>query len=252
MTPVLESRSLDPAEVEKFSKIAAEWWNPKGKFAVLHVFNPVRLAYIKEQVTARFARDPFARRPFEGLRFLDIGCGGGLLTEPMARLGAEITGVDPSEKNIGTARVHADEQDLTIDYRAATAEHLAEAGETFDVILNMEVIEHVADPEAFVATCAQLLKPNGLIFIATLNRTLKSFGLAIVGAEYVLGWLPKGTHQWEKFVTPEELETWLAAAGLKQLDRTGVTYNPFSGEWRRARDLDVNYMLVAQKLSVAS
>jgi len=247
MTPVLDARSLDPAEVEKFSKIAAEWWNPKGKFAVLHVFNPVRLAYIKEQVTARFARDPYDRRPFQGLKFLDIGCGGGLLTEPMARLGAEITGVDPSDKNIATASVHAEEQDLAIDYRATTAEDLAERGESFDVILNMEVIEHVADPSAFVQTCARLLKPNGLIFIATLNRTLKSFGLAIVGAEYVLGWLPRGTHQWEKFITPDELEAWLIASGLKQLDRAGVTYNPFSGEWRRARDMDVNYMLVAQK-----
>lgn len=247
MTAALHSPSLDPAEVEKFSKIAAEWWNPKGKFAVLHVFNPVRLTYIKEQVTARFARDPFARRPFEGLSFLDIGCGGGLLTEPMARLGATITGIDPSEKNIATASVHASEQDLAIDYRAITAEALAEAGDTFDVILNMEVIEHVADAEAFVATCARLLKPGGLIFVATLNRTLKSFGLAIIGAEYVLGWLPKGTHQWEKFITPQELDTWLAASGLKPLDRTGVTYNPFSGEWRRARDMDVNYMLVAQK-----
>ena len=247
MTPVLDARSLDPAEVEKFSKIAAEWWNPKGKFAVLHVFNPVRLAYIKEQVTARFARDPYDRRPFQGLKFLDIGCGGGLLTEPMARLGAEITGVDPSEKNIATASVHAEEQELAIDYRATTAEALAERGESFDVILNMEVIEHVADPSAFVQTCARLLKPNGLIFIATLNRTLKSFGLAIVGAEYVLGWLPRGTHQWEKFITPVELDNWLTHNGLKQLDRTGVTYNPFSGEWRRARDMDVNYMLVAQK-----
>jgi len=247
MTPVLDARSLDPAEVEKFSKIAAEWWNPKGKFAVLHVFNPVRLAYIKEQVTARFARDPYDRRPFQGLRFLDIGCGGGLLTEPMARLGAEIIGVDPSEKNIATASVHAEEQDLAIDYRATTAEDLAERGESFDVILNMEVIEHVADPSAFVQTCARLLKPSGLIFIATLNRTLKSFGLAIVGAEYVLGWLPRGTHQWEKFIKPDELEAWLTASGLKQLDRTGVAYNPFSGEWRRARDMDVNYMLVAQK-----
>ena len=247
MTPVLDARSLDPAEVEKFSKIAAEWWNPTGKFAVLHVFNPVRLAYIKEQVTARFARDPYDRRPFQGLRFLDIGCGGGLLTEPMARLGAEITGVDPSEKNIATASVHAEEQDLAIDYRATTAEDLAERGESFDVILNMEVIEHVADPSAFVQTCARLLKPSGLIFIATLNRTLKSFGLAIVGAEYVLGWLPRGTHQWEKFIKPDELEAWLTASGLKQLDRTGVAYNPFSGEWRRARDMDVNYMLVAQK-----
>lgn len=247
MTTPSQAKSLDPAEVEKFSKIAAEWWNPKGKFAVLHVFNPVRLAYIKEQVTARFARDPFERRPFEGLRFLDIGCGGGLLTEPMARLGAEIVGVDPSEKNISTARVHADEQDLAIDYRAETAEDLAAKGETFDVILNMEVIEHVADPEAFVRTCSALLKPNGVIFIATLNRTLKSFGLAIVGAEYVLGWLPKGTHHWEKFITPEELEAWLQTSGLRQLDSTGVTFNPFKNEWRRARDMDVNYMLVAQK-----
>ena len=247
MSPVFDAKSLDPAEVEKFSRIAAEWWNPKGKFAVLHVFNPVRLAFIQEQVTARFARDPFARRPFEGLRFLDIGCGGGLLTEPMARLGAEITGVDPSEKNISTARVHADEQDLAIDYRAMTAEALAAKGETFDVILNMEVIEHVAEPRDFVQTCSELLKPNGLIFIATINRTLKSFGLAIVGAEYILGWLPKGTHQWEKFISPEELDAWLGASGLKPLDRTGVTYNPFSGEWRRARDLDVNYMLVAQR-----
>lgn len=247
MTPAPHAPSLDPAEVEKFSKIAAEWWNPKGKFAVLHVFNPVRLAYIKEQVAARFARDPFDRRPFEGLRFLDIGCGGGLLTEPMARLGAQITGIDPSEKNIATASVHASEQDLAIDYRAMTAEALAATGETFDVILNMEVIEHVAEPTAFVQTCARLLKPGGLLFVATLNRTLKSFGLAIIGAEYVLGWLPKGTHQWEKFITPDELEAWLTQSGLKQLDRTGVTYNPFSGEWRRARDMDVNYMLVAQK-----
>jgi 2-polyprenyl-6-hydroxyphenyl methylase/3-demethylubiquinone-9 3-methyltransferase len=247
MTPSFDAKSLDPAEVEKFSKIAAEWWNPKGKFGVLHVVNPVRLAYIKEQVTARFARDPFARRPFEGLRFLDIGCGGGLLTEPMARLGADITGIDPSQKNISTASVHAQEQDLAIDYRAITAEELASRGETYDVVLNMEVIEHVADQPAFVKTCAELLKPNGLIFVATLNRTLKSFGLAIVGAEYILGWLPRGTHQWERFVTPQELEGWLKANGLKQLDSAGVTYNPFSGTWRRARDMDVNYMLVAQK-----
>jgi 2-polyprenyl-6-hydroxyphenyl methylase/3-demethylubiquinone-9 3-methyltransferase len=247
MTPHSPSASLDPTEVEKFSRLAAEWWNPSGKFAVLHVFNPVRLAYIKEQVTARFARDPFARRPFSGLRFLDIGCGGGLLTEPMARLGAEITGIDPSPKNIETARVHAEEQELAIDYRAKTAEELAEAHESFDVVLNMEVIEHVADPKAFVATCAKLMRPGGLVFIATLNRTLKSFGLAIVGAEYILGWLPKGTHQWEKFITPDELDGWLRVAGLAPLDRAGVTYNPLSGEWRRSRDLDVNYMLVAQK-----
>ncbi len=239
--------SLDPAEVEKFSKIAAEWWNPKGKFGVLHVFNPVRLAWIKEQVCARFARDPLERQPFAGLRILDIGCGGGLLTEPMARLGATIVGVDPSEKNIKTASVHAAEQELEIDYRAATAEDLAAAGERFDVILNMEVIEHVADPSAFTATCAAMLKPEGLMFVATLNRTFKSFGLAIIGAEYVLGWLPKGTHQWEKFITPAELKGWMSGNGLKPVDESGVTYSPFKNQWRRSRDMDVNYMVLGVK-----
>jgi 2-polyprenyl-6-hydroxyphenyl methylase/3-demethylubiquinone-9 3-methyltransferase len=241
------ARSLDPAEVEKFSKIAAEWWNPKGKFGVLHVFNPVRLAWIKEQVCARFARDPLERQPFTGLRFLDIGCGGGLLTEPMARLGASIVGVDPSDKNIKTASVHAAEQELAIDYRAATAEDLAAAGEVFDVILNMEVIEHVADPQAFTATCAAMLKPGGLMFVATLNRTFKSFGLAIIGAEYVLGWLPKGTHQWEKFITPSELKGWMKDNGLKAVDESGVTYSPFRNEWRKSHDMDVNYMVLAEK-----
>ena len=239
--------SLDPSEVEKFSKIAAEWWNPKGKFGVLHVFNPVRLTYIKEQVCGRLSRDPLERRPFEGLRFLDIGCGGGLLTEPMARLGARITGVDPSGKNIKTATVHAAEMGLEIDYRAATAEDLAAAGETFDVILNMEVIEHVADPQAFTRTCCNLLKPGGLMFVATLNRTLKSFGLAIIGAEYLLGWLPKGTHQWEKFITPAELKGWLTENGVTVKDQSGVTYSPFTGEWRKSRDMDVNYMVVGER-----
>jgi 2-polyprenyl-6-hydroxyphenyl methylase/3-demethylubiquinone-9 3-methyltransferase len=239
--------SLDPSEVEKFSAMAAEWWNPNGKFGVLHVFNPVRLQLIKEQVTARLGRDPLERRPFEGLRFLDIGCGGGLLSEPMARLGAAVVGVDPSERNIKTASVHRDEMELEIDYRVGTAEDLAAAGERFDVILNMEVIEHVADPRAFTATCASMLKPGGLMFVATLNRTLKSFGLAIVGAEYVLRWLPKGTHQWEKFITPDELKSWLAENGLTVRQETGVTYNPFSRQWRVSRDMNVNYMFVAQK-----
>jgi len=239
--------SLDPAEVEKFSKLAAEWWNPRGKFGVLHVFNPVRLQYIKEQVCARFARDPFDRQPFAGLRFLDIGCGGGLLSEPMTRLGAQIVGVDPSDKNINTARVHAEEQELAIDYRVGTAEDLAAANEQFDVILNMEVIEHVADPQAFIRVCASMLKPNGVMFIATINRTLKSFGLAIIGAEYVLGWLPKGTHQWEKFITPEELKGWLGANGVAVKDESGVAYNPIKNEWRKSRDMGVNYMLVGQK-----
>ena len=243
----IAARSLDPSEVEKFSKMAAEWWNPQGKFGVLHVFNPVRLQFIKEQVCARMARDPLERRPFEGLRFLDIGCGGGLLTEPMARLGAEIVGVDPSERNIKTASVHAQEVGLEIDYRVGTAEDLAAAGERFDVILNMEVIEHVADPKAFAATTASMLKPGGLMFVATLNRTLKSFGLAIIGAEYVLGWLPKGTHQWEKFITPDELKGWLSDNGLSTKEETGVTYSPLSRQWRTSRDMAVNYMLVGQK-----
>jgi 2-polyprenyl-6-hydroxyphenyl methylase / 3-demethylubiquinone-9 3-methyltransferase len=239
--------SLDPAEVEKFSKMAAEWWNPAGKFGVLHKFNPVRLAYIKEQVCARLGLDPMLREPFKGLRFLDIGCGGGLLCEPMARLGASVVGVDPSEKNIKTASVHAAEQELEIDYRAGTAEDLAAAGEKFDVILNMEVIEHVANPQAFTATCVNLMKPSGLMFVATLNRTMKSFALAIVGAEYILGWLPKGTHEWEKFIKPDELKTWLTESGAATKAESGVTYHPIANEWRKAKDMDVNYMLVAQR-----
>jgi len=243
--PVLSS--LDPAEVEKFSKMAAEWWNPKGKFGVLHVFNPVRLAWIKEQVCARFGLDPMLREPFKGLRFLDIGCGGGLLCEPMARLGANVVGVDPSEKNIKTASVHAAEMELAIDYRVGKAEDLAEAGEKFDVILNMEVIEHVALPQFFVKNCCAMLKPSGLMFVATLNRTLKSFAFAIVGAEYVLGWLPKGTHEWEKFIKPEELKLWLEQNGTAVKAQSGVTYHPLANEWRRAKDMDVNYMVVAQR-----
>ncbi len=239
------THSIDPAEVEKFSKMAAEWWNPTGKFKTLHVFNPVRLAYIKEQVTARMARDPFAPEPFAGLRLLDIGCGGGLLSEPMARLGARVVGVDPSEKNIKTARVHAEEQALPIDYRVTTAEALATAGEKFDVILNMEVIEHVANPAAFAKSCLSMLNPGGLMFVATLNRTAKSFALAIVGVEYVLRWLPKGTHQWEKFITPEELKGWIAGAGAMTLTETGVTFHPIANEWRLSNDLSVNYMVVA-------
>jgi len=245
MSPATAAASVDLAEVEKFSSMAAEWWNPKGKFAVLHKFNPVRLAYIREHVTAHFARDPHQRRPFDGLKLLDIGCGGGLLCEPMARLGATVTGIDPAEKNIKTASVHAEEQSLDIHYRATTAEQLAADGEKFDVVLNMEVIEHVADPAAFAVTCASMLNPDGIMFVATLNRTLKSFGLAIIGAEYVLGWLPRGTHQWEKFITPEELTAWLAGGGLAVTDRSGIAYNPLNGEWRKVSDMDVNYMLVA-------
>ncbi len=239
--------TLDAAEVEKFSKLAAEWWNPKGRMGVLHKFNPTRLAWIKEQTCARLGLDPFAREPFKGLRFLDIGCGGGLLCEPMARLGATVVGVDPSEKNIRTAQVHATEVELAIDYRVGKAEDLAEAGEKFDVILNMEVIEHVGMPQFFVKSCCEMLKPGGLMFVATLNRTLKSFGLAIVGAEYVLGWLPKGTHEWEKFITPDELKQWLENNQTPVQAESGVTYHPLAGEWRRSIDLSVNYMVVGRK-----
>ena len=246
-TPSTPRSSIDPAEVARFSALAAEWWNPDGKFGVLHRFNPVRLDYVREQVTARLRIDPNQREPFKGLRILDIGCGGGLLSEPMARLGADVVGVDASEKNIKTASVHAEEQGLDIDYRASTAEDLAAAGEKFDVILNMEVIEHVADPAAFARDCAGMVKPGGLMFVATLNRTLKAFGLAIIGAEYVLGWLPKGTHQWEKFITPDELKSWLAAADCPVVETSGVTYSPLSNTWRKAADTDVNYMVVAQK-----
>jgi 2-polyprenyl-6-hydroxyphenyl methylase/3-demethylubiquinone-9 3-methyltransferase len=239
--------TIDAAEVERFSAMAAEWWDPSGKFRPLHKFNPVRLAYIRDQVAARFGRDPHAAKPFEGLRILDIGCGGGLLCEPMARLGAEVVGVDPSETNIEVAKLHAAESRVEVDYRATTAEELADAGEKFDVVLNMEVVEHVADVGLFVERCAEMVKPGGIMFVATINRTLKALGLAIVGAEYLLRWLPKGTHQYDKLVRPEELEKALAGAGMTIADRTGVTYNPLADRWQRSRDMDVNYMLMAEK-----
>jgi 2-polyprenyl-6-hydroxyphenyl methylase / 3-demethylubiquinone-9 3-methyltransferase len=238
--------SVEDAEVAKFSAIAAQWWDPAGKFGVLHKFNPVRLAYIREQATAWLGLDPVALRPFTGLRLLDIGCGGGLLSEPMARLGAEVVGIDPSDRNIKTASVHAAEQELAIDYRVATAEELAAAGERFDLILNMEVIEHVRNPDRFLADCSRMLKPRGVMVVATINRTFRSFALAIIGAEYVLGWLPKGTHQWEKFITPAELEAWIKAAGLAVRAIDGVIFNPLTMGWSRSSDVAVNYMLVSQ------
>jgi 2-polyprenyl-6-hydroxyphenyl methylase/3-demethylubiquinone-9 3-methyltransferase len=243
--------SIDPAEVERFSRIAAEWWDPKGKFAPLHKFNPVRLAFIREQALYRFGRDASARRPFEGLRLLDIGCGGGLLSEPMSRLGFEVVAVDASERNIGTASTHAAEQGLSIDYRCATAEALLEAGEPpFDVILNMEVIEHVADPGEFVRTCARLLKPGGLMIVATLNRTLKAFALAKVGAEYVLRWLPTGTHDWSKFLKPDEIRDFLAGEPVTVDGPFGVAFEPLTGRWKQSPDADVNYMLTVVREGV--
>ncbi len=240
--------SIDPKEVEQFSRIAAEWWDPKGKFAPLHKFNPVRLAFIRDQVQARFGRDPKAIRPFEGLRLLDIGCGGGLLCEPMTRLGFQVTGVDASERNIGTASAHAAEQGLVIDYRATTAEDLLAAGERpFDVILNMEVIEHVADPGAYLRDCARLLAPGGLMIVATLNRTLKALALAKIGAEYVLRWVPAGTHDWNKFLKPEELRSFLDGEPVAVQGPFGVAFNPLTDRWVRSSDCDINYMVTVTR-----
>lgn len=236
--------TIDNAEVARFSAMAAEWWNPSGKFRPLHKFNPVRLAYIKEKACAHFGRDPKAPDSFKGLRLLDIGCGGGLLCEPMRRLGADVVGADASATNVEVARVHAGQSGLDIDYRATTAEALADAGETFDIVLNMEVVEHVADVPLYLTSCARMVKPGGLMFMATINRTLKAYALAIVGAEYILGWLPRGTHTFEKLVRPSELETPLGAAGLYVADRMGVTYNPIADEWSRSSDMDVNYMML--------
>ncbi len=240
--------SIDPDEVERFSRIAAEWWDPRGKFAPLHKFNPVRLEFIREQALVRFGRDAGARRPFEGLRLLDIGCGGGLLSEPMTRLGFAVTGVDASPRNIGTAAAHAQEQGLSIDYRASTAEDLLAGGEpAFDVILNMEVIEHVADPGAYLRDCSRLLAPGGLMIVATLNRTLKAFALAKVGAEYVLRWLPAGTHDWNKFLKPEELRGFLQGEPVAVQGPFGVAYEPLAGRWSRSSDCDINYMMTVTR-----
>ncbi|MGB8897522.1 MAG: bifunctional 2-polyprenyl-6-hydroxyphenol methylase/3-demethylubiquinol 3-O-methyltransferase UbiG [Pseudolabrys sp.] len=239
--------SVDAAEVERFSRHAADWWNPRGPMAALHKFNPVRLGYIRDQATARFNRDPKKLDCLKRLRMLDIGCGGGILSEPLARLGAEMVGADPSEDNVAAAQSHAGDAGVAIDYRATTAEVLAAAKERFDVVLAMEVVEHVTDVDAFVATCATMVKPGGLMIIATLNRTLKSFALAIVGAEYVLRWLPRGTHQWDKFVTPVELEAAIEHGGLQVTGERGVIYNPFADRWQLSSDMDVNYMLVAQR-----
>ena len=235
--------TVDPAEVAKFEAMAAEWWDPAGKFKPLHLMNPTRLDYITRQIAAEFRRDLTKPVPFSGLRLLDIGCGGGLLSEPMARLGATVVGADAALRNIPVARLHAETQGLVIDYRHTTAEALAEAGEAFDVILNMEVIEHVADPQGFVTTCRTLLKPGGLMVCSTLNRNAKSFLAAIIGAEWVMRWLPKGTHDWAKFITPDELFAFIRQAGLDPVDRKGFVFNPISWQWAISdRDLAVNYV----------
>ena len=235
--------TVDAAEVAKFEAMAAEWWDPAGKFRPLHQMNPCRLDYITRQIAAEFGRDLTAPLPFAGLRLLDIGCGGGLLSEPMARLGADVVGADAAERNIPVARIHAEQSGLEIDYRHTTAEALTAAGERFDVVLNMEVVEHVADPPAYLTACHDLLKPGGLMVCSTLNRNAKSFALAIVGAEWVMRWLPKGTHDWQKFITPDELYALLRRAGLDPVDRKGMVFNPVSWRWSLSdRDLSVNYV----------
>ena len=245
MTP---ASTVDPAEVAKFEAMAAEWWNPSGKFKPLHMLNPCRLDYITTQIASEFDRDLATPLPFAGLRILDIGCGGGLLSEPMARLGADVVGADPATRNIPVARLHAEQSGLTIDYRLTTAEDLAAAGEQFDVVLNMEVVEHVPNPQSFLSACQTLLKPGGLMICSTLNRNAKSFGMAIVGAEWVMRWLPKGTHDWKKFITPNELAEFIRKAGLDPVDRKGMVFNPIAWSWNlSSRDLSVNYVTASVK-----
>jgi 2-polyprenyl-6-hydroxyphenyl methylase/3-demethylubiquinone-9 3-methyltransferase len=239
--------TVDDAEVARFSAMAEEWWDPRGKMAVLHKFNPIRLGYIRDAACKAFDRNPKQLDCLKNLRILDIGCGGGVLSEPLARLGASVVGADPSEPNIAAAKLHAEQSGVTVDYRATTAEALADAGERFDIVLAMEVVEHVADVGLFLNRCTAMLKPGGLMVISTLNRNWKSFALAIVGAEYVLRWLPRGTHQWDKFVTPDELEIAMERAGLRTTDERGVIYNPLADRWSLSRDIDVNYMVLAEK-----
>lgn len=240
--------TIDAHEVAKFEAMAAEWWDPVGKFKPLHEMNPCRLDYITRQIAAEFGRDLAAPAPFAGLRLLDIGCGGGLLSEPMARLGADVMGADAAERNIPVAQIHAAQSGLEIDYRHTTAEALAEVGEQFDVVLNMEVVEHVADPLAYLTACQQLLRPGGLMICSTMNRNAKSFAMAIVGAEWIMRWLPKGTHDWRKFITPDELADLIRRAGLEPVDRKGMVFNPIAWRWSLSdRDLSVNYVTASVK-----
>jgi len=236
------NNTINPEEIKHFAKLADTWWNPDGPFKPLHNLNPIRLEYIKNRICEHFSRDFNSLKPFEGLRLLDLGCGGGLLTEPMSRLGAEVVGADAAKKNIDIAKSHAKTSGLDIDYIHSTAEELAEWGEKFDIILNMEVIEHVANVNLFMNSCGLLLKNNGVMTIATLNRTMKSWLLAIVGAEYILQWLPKGTHNWKNFIKPSELTNYANLAGFKLKDLSGMQYAPLSNSWKLSKDLSVNYL----------
>ena len=240
--------TVDTAEIAKFEAMAAEWWDPTGRFKPLHMLNPCRLDYIIAQICVEFGRCRADALPFEGLRIVDIGCGGGLLCEPMVRLGAEVVGVDAAARNIPVAEAHARQSELTIDYRVGTAEELVAQGEMFDIVLNMEVVEHVADPLAYLTACQQLLRPGGLMLCSTINRNPKSYVFAILGAEYVMRWLPKGTHEWSKFITPDELYELISDAGLSPVDKTGFVFNPLTWQWKLSdRDLSVNYVTASVK-----
>lgn len=241
--------NVDPGEVAHFAALAAKWWDPNGAFRPLHQIGPVRLAFIRDQVCSGFERDRHGPAPFEGLSFLDIGCGGGLIAEPLATLGARVTGIDPAESGIEAARLHAGERGLSIEYRDQTAESLAAEGRSFDVVLCLEVVEHVPDVGALVATASGLVKPGGILILSTINRTAKSFLLAIVGAEYVLRWLARGTHQWDRFVTPAELGRHVEAAGCDVREVQGMVYGPISGTWSLAHDTDVNYIMAVTRRS---
>jgi 2-polyprenyl-6-hydroxyphenyl methylase / 3-demethylubiquinone-9 3-methyltransferase len=245
--PHAASPSVDPEDVARFDRLGDLWWDAHGKMGILHEINPIRVDYIKLNACRHLHRDRYDARPLEGLTLADIGCGGGILAEALAQLGAKVAGVDPSPNNIAVAQRHAQKAGLEIDYRNITAETLAESGATFDIVTALEVIEHVEGPRAFVATLSRLLKPGGLLFLATIDRTLKSFALAIVGAEYVLGWVPRGTHSHDKFVRPEELAGWLRLAGLREIDRAGMTFQPLTRQWRKSADTDVNYLMAAKK-----
>ncbi|MFG1332598.1 bifunctional 2-polyprenyl-6-hydroxyphenol methylase/3-demethylubiquinol 3-O-methyltransferase UbiG [Xanthobacter autotrophicus] len=240
--------TVDPAEVARFDALGAQWWDEKGKMAPLHAMNPARLAFLRDALVRHFSRDARALRPLKGLSILDIGCGGGLLSEPLARMGGQVRGIDPAPGNVDIARAHAAASGLTVDYEAVTAEELASRGDRFDVVVALEVVEHVADVSLFVRTAGQLVADGGVLVLSTLNRTAKSFALAIVGAEYVLRWLPPGTHRWEKFITPEELEATLAAAGFTAREKVGLAYEPLSGDFHLTEDLSVNYFMVAERV----
>ncbi|MGB0695311.1 MAG: bifunctional 2-polyprenyl-6-hydroxyphenol methylase/3-demethylubiquinol 3-O-methyltransferase UbiG [Rhodospirillaceae bacterium] len=234
-------------ELAKFSALADKWWDPEGEFKPLHQFNPVRLTFLRDGFARHFGRDAMTHRPFEGLTLLDVGCGGGLLCEPLARMGFSVTGIDAAKKNIGTASVHAERNGLDITYRCATPEILAAEGLSYDVVVTMEVVEHVADPGQFLRSVAGMVRPGGAMAAATLNRTMKSLAMAKIGAEYVLRWLPPGTHDWRKFVKPSEMIAHLRAAGMSVKDLRGMTFTPVSGAWSITRDVSVNYMLWAEK-----